>query len=218
VTSRLDCTDPAVRPRALDTAADALARGALVVMPTDTVYGLGCDAFQPPAVNLLLASKGRGRAMPPPVLVPHLRTLDGIAARLSDTARELAAAFWPGALTLICHAQPTLHWDLGDTGGTVAVRMPLHRTALAVLDRTGPMAVTSANRTGQPAALTCDEAEEQLGDAISIYLDGGPVTGGVASTIVDATGAWPRLLREGAIPLERLREVAADLDPVEAGG
>ena len=199
-------------------AAEAVRRGEVVVLPTDTVYGVGADAFDRAAVRALLDAKGRGRDMPPPVLVANPRVLDGLATDVPRYARDLIDAFWPGGLTIVCRAQPTLDWDLGDTGGTVAVRMPLHRTALAVLDRTGPMAVTSANRTGQPAALTCDEAEEQLGEAISIYLDGGPVTGGVASTIVDATGAWPRLLREGAIPLERLREVAADLDPIEAGG
>ncbi len=196
-------------------AAEAVRRGEVIVLPTDTVYGVGADAFDRAAVRALLDAKGRGRDMPPPVLVANPRVLDGLATDVPRYARDLIDAFWPGGLTIVCRAQPTLDWDLGDTGGTVAVRMPLHRTALAVLDRTGPMAVTSANRTGQPAALTCDEAEEQLGEAISLYLDGGPVTGGVASSIVDATGAWPRLLRVGAISLDRLREVAADLDPLE---
>jgi L-threonylcarbamoyladenylate synthase len=181
------------------------------------VYGVGADAFDRAAVRAVLAAKGRGRNLPPPVLVANPRVLDGLATDVPAYARDLVEAFWPGGLTIVCRAQPTLDWDLGDTGGTVAVRMPLHRTALALLDRTGPMAVTSANRTGQPAAQTCDEAEEQLGDAVEIYLDGGPVTGGLASTIVDVTGAWPRLLRVGAVSIERLREVVPDIDGIDAG-
>jgi tRNA threonylcarbamoyl adenosine modification protein (Sua5/YciO/YrdC/YwlC family) len=212
VSRRLDVRDAPGREDGVLIAADAVRRGEVVVLPTDTVYGVGADAFDRAAVQAVLAAKGRGRDMPPPVLVANQRVLDGLARDVPASARDLVDAFWPGGLTIVCLAQPSLDWDLGDTGGTVAVRMPLHRTALALLDRTGPMAVTSANRTGQPAANTCDEAEEQLGDAVSVYLDGGTVTGGVASTIVDVTGAWPRLLRAGAIPLDRLRTVVADID------
>ncbi len=209
---RLDVRDAPGREDGVLVAADAVRRGEVVVLPTDTVYGIGADAFDRAAVQALLAAKGRGREMPPPVLVANPRVTDGLTIDLPAYARDLIDAFWPGGLTLVCRAQPTLDWDLGDTGGTVAVRMPLHRTALALLDRTGPMAVTSANRTGQPAALTCDEAEEQLGDAVSVYLDGGRVTGGLASTIVDVTAEQPRLLRAGAVPLERLRTVVPQLD------
>ncbi len=193
-------------------AADAVQRGEVVVLPTDTVYGVGADAFDPGAVARVLAAKGRGRDMPPPVLVPHARTLDGLATQVPDDARELIAAFWPGPLTLVCRAQPSLRWDLGDTGGTVALRMPLHRVALAVLELTGPLAVTSANRTGRPPATTCDEAVEQLGEAVSVYLDAGPSPAGLASTIVDVTGALPRVLRLGALSLERLRAVVPSLE------
>jgi L-threonylcarbamoyladenylate synthase len=207
-----DVADPNTWGRALDEAVNAVARGGLVVLPTDTVYGIGADAFSPPAVAALLAAKGRGRQMPPPVLVPDVRTLDGLAMQVPAAVRELVAAFWPGGLTVICRAQPSLAWDLGDTRGTVALRMPDHPAALALLRRTGPMAVSSANRTGRPAALTAREALDQLGDAVAVYLDAGAAPGGVASTIVDATGTGLRLVRAGAIDLATLRTVA----PVEA--
>ena len=193
-------------------AADAVARGEIIVLPTDTLYGVGADAFNAAAVIRVLAAKRRGRDMPPPVLVPSVRTLDGLATDIPDAARELVAAFWPGPLTLVFRAQPSLQWDLGDTGGTVALRMPLHRVALALLELTGPLAVTSANRTGQPPATTCDEAVEQLGEAVSVYLDGGPSLAALASTIIDVTSTVPRVLRAGALSLERLRAVVPDLE------
>jgi L-threonylcarbamoyladenylate synthase len=140
------------------------------------------------------------------------RTLDGIATRLGETARALVEAFWPGGLTVVATAQPSLRWDLGDTGGTVAVRMPLHPVAIELLQATGPMAVSSANISGRPPATTADEAVEQLGDVVAVYLDGGPSGDPVPSTIVDVTGAVPRLLRVGALSVDLLREVAGDLD------
>jgi len=214
---RIDCRTDTGRETGARVAANAVQRGEVVVLPTDTVYGVGADAFDAAAVAAVLAAKGRGRNVPPPVLVPNARTLDGIATDLSADARELVSAFWPGPLTLVCRAQPALDWDLGDTHGTVAVRMPLHRVALALLELTGPMAVTSANRTGHPAATTVDEAVEQLGDAVRVYLDGGPTASSAASTIVDVTGDVPRVLRAGPVDLDRLRAVvpdvlAADLD------
>ena len=214
---RIDCRTDTGRETGARVAANAVQRGEVVVLPTDTVYGVGADAFDAAAVAAVLAAKGRGRNVPPPVLVPNARTLDGIATDLSADARELVSAFWPGPLTLVCRAQPALDWDLGDTHGTVAVRMPLHRVALALLELTGPMAVTSANRTGHPPATTVDEAVEQLGDAVRVYLDGGPTASSAASTIVDVTGDVPRVLRAGPVDLDRLRAVvpdvlAADLD------
>lgn len=209
----MDCTDPATWGPAIDEAVHVLARGGLVVLPTDTVYGIAADAFSPPAVAALLAAKGRGRQMPPPVLVPDVRTVDGLCDAVPDAARDLMTAFWPGALTVICRAQPSLAWDLGETRGTVAVRMPDHPAALAVLRRTGPLAVSSANRTGRPAALTADEARDQLGDAVGLYLDGGPAPGGVASTIVDATGGDLRVVRAGALSVEQLAAVAPVVGP-----
>lgn len=208
---RFDMAVPAERAEGLDAAVGAVRRGELVVLPTDTVYGLGADAFAPEAVLRLLEAKGRGRDMPVPVLVGSPRTLDGIATGLSDTARALVEAFWPGGLTLVCRAQPSLRWDLGDTGGTVAVRMPLHPVAIELLDQTGPMAVSSANRSGMPPAVSVEEAIEQLGESVSVYLDGGPAGEPVPSTIIDVTGAVPRLLRAGALAEHVLREVAADL-------
>lgn len=197
---------------AIDEAVNVLQRGEVIVLPTDTVYGIGADAFNPAAVAALLAAKGRGRQMPPPVLVGSLATLDGLATEVRDDARALAEKFWPGGLTIIFKAQPSLAWDLGETHGTVALRMPDHQTALALLARTGPLAVSSANKTGQPAAFTAREAFVQLQDSVSIYLDAGQVPGGVASTIVDATGDVLRVVRAGAITIEQLREVATVLD------
>ena len=208
---RYDMADAIERATGLDVAGSAVRRGDLVVLPTDTVYGLGTDAFQPVAVANLLETKGRGRDMPVPVLVGSPRTLPGIATGLSLSAQSLIEAFWPGGLTLVCTVQPTLQWDLGETRGTVAVRMPLHPVAIELLTATGPMAVSSANRSGMAPATTLDEAIEQLGDEVSVYLDGGPSGEPVPSTIVDVTGDVPRLLRAGAVTAELLREVCGDL-------
>jgi L-threonylcarbamoyladenylate synthase len=199
------------RSRGITRATELVAEGELVVLPTDTVYGLGCDAFSPAAVAALLAAKGRGRAMPPPVLVPHVRTLVGLATDLTPAVRALAEAFWPGALTIVCRAQPTLKWDLGDTNGTVAVRMPLHPVSLELLEQTGPLAVSSANLTGHPAAQTATQAQDQLGESVAIYLDAGPASIGVPSTIVDGTRGTLRVLRQGAISFEEIRSVVPDV-------
>ena len=206
-----DMADPVERATGLDVAASAVRRGDLVVLPTDTVYGIGTDAFSPDAVAKLLEAKGRGRDLPVPVLIGSPRTLPGIATSLTESARSLVEAFWPGGLTVVCRAQPSLQWDLGETRGTVAVRMPLHPVAIELLTSTGPMAVSSANRSGTPPATTLDEAIEQLGEAVSVYLDGGPSGEPVPSTIVDVTGLAPRLLRRGAVTEESLREVCGDL-------
>ncbi len=196
----------------IDAAVDALQGGELVVLPTDTVYGIAADAFSPDAVGALLEAKGRGRDMPVPVLVGAWNSLDGLAEEVTPRARELVQACWPGGLTLVVRAAPSLAWDLGETRGTVALRMPLHPVALAVLARTGPLAVCSANRSGLPAAPDAAEAARQLGTAVAVYLDGGTSGGGPASSIVDLTGDVPRLLRVGAVPREQLLEVLPDLD------
>jgi L-threonylcarbamoyladenylate synthase len=206
------------REAAVEAASLAVQRGELVVLPTDTVYGIGADAFDPAAVRGLLAAKGRGREMPPPVLVSAATTLDALAVRVPGYARALVEAFWPGPLTLVCHQQSSLQWDLGDTRGTVAVRMPDHAVAREILERTGPLAVSSANKTGMPAATDADQAEEMLGDEVTVIIDAGPVgggesPGGVPSTIVDVTGAQGRVLRRGALSLEQLNEV---LEPLGA--
>ena len=204
---RFDCADPAQLLQGLAEAEAALRRGELVVMPTDTVYGIAAEAFDPVAVELLLKAKGRGRDMPPPVLVGTVRAAMALVMDLADVGKDLIDEFWPGALTIVCRSSPTLVWDLGETKGTVAVRMPLHQVALDLLKRTGPLAVSSANASGRPAATTVDEAMDQLGDAVAVYLDGGPCADDVPSTIVDLTGSVPRLLRQGVITVERLREV-----------
>jgi len=206
-----DCNDLTVRAGALSSAAHCVSSGQLVVLPTDTVYGIGADAFDPVAVADLLAAKGRGRDMPVPVLVGSWSTIDGLVNHVSDQARSLIEAFWPGGLTLVVTHAPTLDWDLGDARGTVAVRMPLHPVAIELLEATGPMAVSSANRSGQPAATTAEQAREQLGDDVALYLDGGPAQAGVASTIVDVTAETPRVLRAGAVSIEALRKVIPDL-------
>ncbi|QMU79156.1 threonylcarbamoyl-AMP synthase [Streptacidiphilus sp. PB12-B1b] len=212
---RYDCADPSDRVSGLREAASAIRRGELVVMPTDTVYGLGADAFKPDAVADLLAAKGRGRNMPTPVLVGSPTTLHGLVSDFSESAWELVDAFWPGGLTIVTRHQPSLRWDLGDARGTVAIRMPLHPVAIELLNTTGPLAVSSANLTGGQSPADCDEAQQQLGDRVSIYLDGGRTEHAVPSSIVDVTSKVPVLLRAGAVTAAQLREVVPDL--VEAG-
>ena len=215
-----DCTTEHGRADAIPKAAAGVRDGRLVVLPTDTLYGIGADAFSPDAVRALLDAKGRGSDMPPPVLVADARTVDGLATEVPDHARALVAAFWPGPLTIVLRAQPSLMWDLGDTGGTVALRMPDDPVALALLREVGPMAVSSANRTGHPASRTVVEAASQLGAAVEFYLDGGPVAGGLASTIVDCTRDEPVFLRVGAISEADVMEVVerARADALELGG
>ncbi len=207
MSARFDCADPAQLAEGLAAAEAALRRGQLVVLPTDTVYGVAAEAFDPVAVDRLLAAKGRGRDMPPPVLVGTVRAAIALVQDLGEMGKDLINEFWPGALTLIFRSSPTLVWDIGETRGTVAVRMPLHGVALGLLKKSGPLAVSSANYSGQPPATTADEAAAQLGDSVAVYLDGGSCPGDVPSTIVDLTGSVPRLLRVGVIPPDRLREV-----------
>ena len=207
-----ECGDPDLRVSAIETAAHSVSVGDLVVLPTDTVYGVGADAFDAAAVASLLRAKGRGRSSPVPVLVGSWTTIDGLVGDVDDRTRALVEAFWPGGLTLVVKHAPSLTWDLGDARGTVAVRMPLHPVAIELLERTGPMAVSSANRHGQPPAQTAVEALAQLGEDVAVYLEDGQVSGGVASTIVDVTSAVPRILRLGAIDAATLREVVPDID------
>lgn len=195
------------REQAIEAASLAVRRGDLVVIPTDTVYGIGADAFDPQSVQALLDAKGRGRDMPPPVLVSAATTLDALATGVPGYARDLVEEFWPGPLTIVCRQQQSLQWDLGETRGTVAVRMPDHEVALAVLERTGPLAVSSANTTGEPAATDADEAERMLGEHVAVLVDSGASPGGEASTIVDCTGSQGRVLRQGALSLEQLNAV-----------
>ena len=203
----LDCADLTNRPMAITAAARAVRSGAVVVLPTDTLYGIGADAFNPSAVASVLAAKGRGREMPVPVLVGSWATIDGLVSYVPSMLRDLVEAFWPGGLSLVLPHASSLTWDLGVTRGTVMLRMPLHPVALELLREIGPMAVSSANISGRPPATTVAEATEQLGGAVAVYLDGGPCRVGVASTIVDLTSDEPRVLREGAIPVAEIAEV-----------
>lgn len=203
----------------------SLGRNELVVVPTDTVYGLAADAFSPEGVRALLDAKGRGPQSPPPVLIGTIQTLQALAEDVPDVANRLAATFWPGALTMILKSQSSLTWDLGETKGTVALRMPDHKIALALLQETGPLAVSSANLTGEPAATTCQQAESYLGDKVAVYLDGGNSPKGEASTIIDLTDLVDsydsagkltttgkiKIVRRGALSAEKIRSIAGDL-------
>jgi tRNA threonylcarbamoyl adenosine modification protein (Sua5/YciO/YrdC/YwlC family) len=202
----------------------AIGRKELVVVPTDTVYGLACDAFSQEGVKSLLAAKGRDRQSPPPVLIGNAAALDGLAQDIPSLAHKLAETFWPGALTMILKAQPSLTWDLGETKGTVALRMPDHKIALALLQETGPLAVSSANLTGEPAAITCQQAENYLGSKVKVYLDGGSSPKAEASTIVDMTdlvdslddsgelqtAGKARIVRRGALSVDKLKLVLGE--------
>ncbi len=205
--STYDCAVPDERTEGLTAAARAVRAGRLVVLPTDTVYGIGCDAFNASAVRSVLAAKKRGPDMPVGVLVGSWSTIDGLVLGVPKSARDLIEAFWPGGLSLVLPHAPSLNWDLGSTKGTVMLRMPLHPVALELLRDVGPMAVSSANVSGQPPAASVAEAEEQLGEKVAVYLDGGPSGEPVASTIVDLTGDEPRVLREGAVTTEAVSEV-----------
>jgi L-threonylcarbamoyladenylate synthase len=212
VTEVFNCAEPEQRSAGIATAVGALKGGRLVVMPTDTVYGIGADAFDNTAVAALLSAKGRGRDMPVGVLVGSWHTIEGLVYTVPDGARELIRAFWPGALSLVVAQAPSLQWDLGDARGTVMLRMPLHPVAIELLREVGPMAVSSANISGSPPAVNAAEARSQLGDLVDVYLDAGPSEQQAASTIVDLTGDTPRLLRAGPVSVERIAEVLG-MDP-----
>jgi len=212
VTTTFNCADPHERRAGLEAAAHAADSGRLVVLPTDTVYGIGADAFNAAAVRALLAAKGRGPDMPVPVLVGSWTTIEGLVMAVPPVARTLVEAFWPGGLSLVVEHAPSLQWDLGDAKGTVMLRMPLHPVAIDLLRLVGPMAVSSANRSGHPPATTASAAHDQLGEQVAVYLDGGPSPIGVASTVVDITGEVPRVLRVGAVPLDRLRDVVGAVE------
>ena len=213
---RFDCTigDSYLPAAAADAAKQAIEAGECIVLPTDTVYGIGADAFNAEAVQRLLDAKGRGRDMPPPVLIGESSLIRALATDVPEEAKNLIARHWPGALTVICRIQPSLRMDLGDSKDTIALRVPDHILAREILHRTGPLAVSSANRSGQPAALNCDEAIEQLGNSVAVYLDGGGLAtgGGRPSTIVDFTRrSAGEVLRVGVIPVDVLRETLPDL-------
>lgn len=204
MTDVYDCGDDDQRAAGIAAAVSAVKAGRLVVLPTDTVYGIGADAFNSAAVAGLMAAKGRGRTMPVGVLVGSWHTIDGLVFTVPDVARTLIRAFWPGALSLVVTAAPSLQWDLGDTRGTVMLRMPLHPVAIELLREVGPMAVSSANVSGRPPALNMAEARDQFADNVDVYLDAGPAPRRAASTIVDLTGASPRILRPGPVSADAI--------------
>ena len=208
------CADPQRRSGGIASAVMAVKDGRLVVLPTDTVYGIGADAFNRAAVSALLAAKGRGRDMPVGVLVGSWHTIEGLVYTMPDGASDLIRAFWPGALSLVVPQAPSLQWDLGDARGTVMLRMPLHPVAIELLRETGPMAVSSANVSGRPPAVNAGEARDQLGDLVDVYLDAGSSPQQAASTIVDLTGTGPRILREGPVSAERIADVLG-VDPAQ---
>jgi L-threonylcarbamoyladenylate synthase len=212
MTEVFDCADPDRRALGIASSVTALKGGRLVVLPTDTVYGIGADAFNSAAVAALLSAKGRGRDMPVGVLVGSWHTIEGLVYTMPDGARDLIRAFWPGALSLVVPQAPSLQWDLGDAHGTVMLRMPLHPVAIELLREVGPRAVSSANVSGRPPAIDAAEARDQLGDLVDVYLDAGPSARQAASTIVDLTGPAPRILRAGPVSAERVAEVLG-VDP-----
>ncbi|MGM7666190.1 L-threonylcarbamoyladenylate synthase [Microbacterium sp. A93] len=222
MSSVFDCRDEAQLLAGMRHARQAIARGELIVLPTDTVYGVAADAFAPAAVRRLLEVKGRGRSQPPPVLVANQSALAALVESIPEPVQRLVDEFWPGGLTIVLPAQPSLSWDLGDTLGTVAVRMPDLRLALELLEETGPLAVSSANLTGKAAAVSAADAQRMLKDGVSVYLDAGFSETGIASTIIDATSLVRRgpddpteprvrILREGAISRQQLESIIGDL-------
>ncbi|MBP3978090.1 L-threonylcarbamoyladenylate synthase [Microbacterium sp. BLY] len=224
-----DCSDEAQLLAGMRNARQAIGRGDLIVIPTDTVYGVAADAFSPAAVQRLLDAKGRGRDQPPPVLIGTKETLTALAESVPEPVQRLVDAFWPGGLTIVLPAQPSLVWDLGETQGTLAVRMPEGRVVLELLAETGPLAVSSANLTGKAAAISALDAEKMLGDSVAVYLDDGMSRNGVASTIIDATSlvrrgpdgdaGVVRILRHGVVTREQLHDVLGDLlEPEQQDG
>jgi tRNA threonylcarbamoyl adenosine modification protein (Sua5/YciO/YrdC/YwlC family) len=202
-----DCSRRESRADGLAAAAGAVRSSRLVVLPTDTVYGIGADAFDSGAVQSLLRAKNRGPDLPVGVLVGSWSTVDGLVLGVPPQARALIEAFWPGDLSIVLPHAPSLQWDLGQSRGTVMLRMPLHPVALELLRDVGPMAVSSANISGRPPASTAEEAQEQLGDSVAVYLDGGSSGDPVPSTMVDLTSGEPVVLREGAVSREAVAKV-----------
>jgi tRNA threonylcarbamoyl adenosine modification protein (Sua5/YciO/YrdC/YwlC family) len=207
---RFDCTDESMRARGITAAVAAIKRGELVVLPTESVYAVATDGFSARGARAVREAKGQSAATPLPIMVASMTTIPGIAFNPSIAAMDLMHGFWPGALTVLVTPQPSLAWD-HPAGVPLAVRIPLHPVTLEILRATGPMIVTGANAVGGAAALTVDDALEVLGETVSIALDAGPLGAdpmlSLPSTVVDATGEVPVLLREGAITLEQLRSV-----------
>ncbi|MBL8062806.1 MAG: threonylcarbamoyl-AMP synthase [Anaerolineales bacterium] len=184
-------------------ALNVLQKGGIVAFPTDTVYGLGALAFHNPAIESIYTAKDRPIEKAIPILIGDLAALDDVGMDIPNMALRFATRFWPGPLTCVVPKKPTLPPAVSATS-TVAVRIPDHPDALALLRAAGPLAVTSANISGQPSPTTAQEVYRQLNGRIPLILDGGQTPGGVPSTLVDCTGDHPTILREGPISLEEL--------------
>ncbi|MFZ9284133.1 MAG: L-threonylcarbamoyladenylate synthase [Candidatus Nanopelagicales bacterium] len=209
-------TTDAERNRGFVAAKAALMRGECVVIPTDTGYGLAANPFVPNGLDSLFKAKQRDRGMPVPVFVANLDAALALSYNLSEKAKLLMAKFWPGALTVIVKAHPTLKWDLADPENTIALRIPLNRTALELLTQTGPLGVTTANVSDRPAATDIESAKEQFGSLVSVYLDAGISVGNQPSTIIDATKDQLRLVRAGALAVSEIVEVVGATELVES--
>jgi L-threonylcarbamoyladenylate synthase len=208
---------PEDRRIGLAAAAAAVRRGALVVVPTDAAYAVVCDAFRPDATARLREAKGRPPEAPLTALIANSGVLDALGYGVSEAGRDLAAALWPGPLTLVVRQQPSLLWDV-DPGTTVGVRMPLHPVALELLAMTGPLASTGANLAGMPVPLDCESAERQLGETVAVYLDAGPMSTARASAVVDASVDPPVLVRQGSVEVDHLQRVCPALAVVTEAG
>jgi L-threonylcarbamoyladenylate synthase len=189
-------------PSALERALDVLRLGGLVAFPTDTVYGLGALAFEAPAVAGLYDAKGRAGEKAIPVLVGEKEAID-VVGLPSEMARRLAAKLWPGAITLVIRKAPQLP-EAVSAAGTVGVRMPNHPIALGLLHAAGPLAVTSANRSGRASPRSAEAVRAELEGRVELILDGGACPGGMPSTVVDCTGEKPVIVRQGPITVEQI--------------
>lgn len=213
MTLRIACADGQERERAVAAGHAAARRGDLVLMPTEGVYAIATDAFSRRGIAALRDAKGTDAGVPLPVMVGRRATVAGIATGVSPDAQRLMDVFWPGPLTILMTPQPSLAWDVV-VDSPVAVRMPLHPVALALLVRTGPLAVTTANLPGMPAPADVDDALEQLGEAVTVALDAGRLlreAATVPSTVVDVTGTVPTIVRIGALSVEDVRRVCPDV-------
>lgn len=215
----MDANDALAWSENLPLLVEAIRTGKSVVVPTDTVYGIACDPSSPGAVRELFEIKKRVRSKPSPVLLGRHDSLASIVDVVPDTVWSIVRNFWPGAVTLVFKALPELSWDLGESQGTVALRMPDHKITLEILRETGPLAVSSANLSGKPAASSMGEAFDQFGEKVEMYVDAGPVGRGLnsrakskGSTIVDVTGVssggFFEVLREGDVSWQKIRDTA----------
>ena len=197
-------------PQLLNQAVELLKDGGVVAFPTDTVYGVGVDPLQPQAVRKLYRIKGRPDNKPIAILVGSIEDVERVAQSPSETFSRLADRFWPGGLTLILEARD-LPAEITAAGSTVGVRMPDHPLTLELLRAFGgPIATTSANRSGEDPATSASEVDAQLGDRVNLIVDGGDTITKVASTVLDLSASPPRILRHGGIPEELLMECLKD--------